>query len=326
MSQDALRAVAECDFETASSLLTRYLAQPRSDSEIAWAYIHLANSLAVTAQAAEAVRAHETFEQWVAGKYPLLSSKWPYYPAGDDSQEAQMGPDEIRVTFLSQSVEFATAYTAVGRYDDYVAKADAALARLTPTRDNLEQRVEALKIFMTVAQVASDFERAERHLLAIHAIADEAANPPQALQLHAFAVTYEIHLARARNDPARVAERLQQAQLLLEQLERNGPAGTDVAAYRHELAHHLTQAGQYDRALPLLDANLSAGGHSGNGYAWLMHAAAVWKVTRDRPRTLALLRAARDHDPRDLTGDFRTSAFQDVHDDPEFLHAISRPR
>jgi hypothetical protein len=27
--------------------------------------------------------------------------------------------------FLSQSVQFATAYRAVGRYDDYVSKADA---------------------------------------------------------------------------------------------------------------------------------------------------------------------------------------------------------
>ena len=45
---------------------------------------------------------------------------------------------------------------------------------------------------------------------------------------------------------------------------------------------------------------------------------------RDRPRTLALLREARDHDPRDLTNEFRTSAFEDVQDDPEFLQAISR--
>ena len=64
--------------------------------------------------------------------------------------------------------------------------------------------------------------------------------------------------------------------------------------------------------------------HGDHGYAWLMHAAAVWQVSRDRPRTLALLREARDHDPRDLTNEFRTPAFQDVQDDPEFLQAISR--
>jgi tetratricopeptide (TPR) repeat protein len=296
----------ECDFEATSKLLTRYLAQPLSDSETAWAYIHLANSLAVAEHAAEAVHAHETFERWLPGKSPWLSSKWPYYAAPDGSPEVRMGPDEIRLTFLAQSVEFATAYAAVGRYDDYVAKADAALAGLTPTPDNLEEvRFDGLKIFMTASQVAGDFERAERHLLAMHAIADQAEDPSKALQRHAFAVTYEIQLARGRNDPARFAEKLQQALLLLEELENNGSSGTDLPGYRHELAHHLTQAGQHDLALRLLDANLSTGGHFGNGYAWLMHAAAVWQVTRDRPRALGLLRDARAHDGRDWLAIFR---------------------
>jgi hypothetical protein len=40
----------ECDFEARSKLLTRYLAQPLSDSETAWAYIHPANSLAAIFQ------------------------------------------------------------------------------------------------------------------------------------------------------------------------------------------------------------------------------------------------------------------------------------
>jgi tetratricopeptide (TPR) repeat protein len=315
----------ECDFEATSKLLTRYLAQPLSDSETAWAYINLANSLAVTEHAAEAVHAHETFERWLPGKSPRLSSTWPYYPAPDGSPEVKMGPDEIRVTFLAQSVEFATAYAAVGRYADYVAKADAALAGLTPTQDNLEVRFYGLLIFMTASEVAGDFERAERHLLAMHAIADQAENASKVAELHAFAVTYEIQLARGRNDPARVAEKLHQALLLLQELEKNGSSGTDLHGYRHHLAHHLTQVGQHDLALPLLDANLSTGGHSGNGYAWLMHAAAVWQVTRDGARALGLLRDARAHDGRDLVGDFQAfAAFRDVKDDPEFLQAISR--
>jgi tetratricopeptide (TPR) repeat protein len=315
----------ECDFEATFTLLTRYLVQPLSDSETAWAYINLANSLAVTGHAAEAVHTHETFERWLPGKSPRLSSRWPYYPAPDGSPEVRMGPDEIRMTFLAQSVEFATAYAAVRRYDDYVAKADAALAGLTPTQDNLEVRFYGLLIFMTASQVAGDFERAERHLLAMQAIADQAEDAWKALQLHAFAVTYEIQVARGRNDEARVGEKLQQALLLLEELEKNGSSGTDLPGYRHELAHHLTQAGQHDLALRLLDANLSTGGHFGNGYAWLMHAAAVWQVTRDRPRALGLLRDARAHDGRDLVGEFQALAgFCDVKDDPEFLQAISR--
>jgi len=178
---------------------------------------------------------------------------------------------------------------------------------------------------MTASQVAGDFERAERHILAMHAVADEAQDASKAAQLHAFAVTYEIQLARARNDPERVAEKLRQALSVLEQLGKNPSSGTDLRGYRFELAHHLTRDGQYDAALPLLDANLTTGGHFGNGYAWLMHAAAVWHVTHDRPRVLALLRDARSHDGRDLVGEFQALAgFNDVKDDPEFLRAISK--
>ena len=50
------------DFNRAAALLTRYLAQPLSDSELAWAYMHLANAPAVAERAAEAVLLHETFE------------------------------------------------------------------------------------------------------------------------------------------------------------------------------------------------------------------------------------------------------------------------
>src|SRR6186997_322933 len=73
----------ECDFEATSRLLTRYLAQSLSESETAWAYIHLANSLAVAEHAAEAVHVHETFERWLPGTSPRLSSTWPYYPPPD---------------------------------------------------------------------------------------------------------------------------------------------------------------------------------------------------------------------------------------------------
>lgn len=308
-----------------ADVLRRYLSQPLSDSETAWAYRTLANVLACSEHAAEAVDVHEAFERWLPGKSPRLSAEVPWYPA-DDSPDATMGPDALRVDFLGQSVQFATAYAAIGRYDDFVAKADAALAGLTPTNDNLEVRFYGLLIFMTASQLAGDFERAERRIGEMHAIADQAENASKASQLHAQAVTYEIQLARARNDTARVAAKLQQALSWLEELERKGSSGSDLNGYRFELAHHLTQSGRHDLALPLLDAKLAAGGgsHGDHRYPWLMHAAAVWQVTRDRPRTLALLREARAHDPRDLTNDFRASAFEDVQDDPEFLQAIAR--
>jgi len=307
-----------------ADLVRRYLSQPLSDSETAWAYQTLANVLACSEHAAEAVDVHEAFERWLPGNSPRLSATFPHYPATDASPHATIGADEIRVHFLGQSVQFAAAYGAIGRYSDFISKADAALAGVTPTPENASARFYAVRIYMTAALIAGDFEGAERYLRAMHAIADEAGAPELA-SLQAMALLAEIDVARWRNDEGRRSEKLRQALSLLEEVERTGPADW-LRGYRHELAHLLIQRRSYDLALPVLDAKLAAGdgSHGDHGYAWLMHAAAVWKVTRDRPRTLALLREARDHDPRDLTNDFRTSAFEDVQDDPEFLQAISR--
>jgi len=310
-----------------AALLNRYLSQPLSDSETAWAYRTLANVLACSEHAAEALDVYERFESWLPGKSPRLSAKWPGYPAPESSLELTMGPDEIRLHFLAQSVQFATSYGVAGRYAEYVSKFDDALARVTPTDDNVDVRVTAVGISLDASHIAGDFERAERCLLMMHAIASEDRDADRAARLRGLILTWEIQLARARNDAARITAKCQEALSLLDRLERKGSSARALGGFRHNLAHHLNQSGRYDLALPVLDAKLVAGGgsHGDHGYAWLMHAAAVWKVTRDRPRTLALLREARDHDPRDLTNDFRTSAFEDVQDDPEFLQAISRP-
>jgi hypothetical protein len=309
-----------------TTLLTRYLAQPLSDSEAAWAYKHLANAFACGERAAEAVLVHEAFERWLPGKSPSLSVKAPcFYPAPEGSAEATMGPEEIRVQFLAQSVQFATSYGAIGRYDDFVAKADAALAGVTPTTDNLRERFFGVYIFMDASQLAGDFERAEQRILEMRALADQAKDASKRAELHSFALTSEIQLARGRNDPQRVAAKLQQAVSLLEELEKSASPGYGwVRGFRHNLSHHLIAEGRHDLVLAVLNPLLASGDHLGS-YTRLMHAAAVWKVTRDRPRTLALLRDARNSEVRDLTGDFRgTQGFGDVADDPEFLQAISR--
>jgi tetratricopeptide (TPR) repeat protein len=309
-----------------ADLLRRYLSQPLSDSETAWAYQTLANVLACNEHAAEAVDVHEAFERWLPGSSPRLSTKFPRYPAPERSREPAMGPDEIRLEFLSQSVQFATAYGAVGRYADYVAKFDDALAQLTPTNENVELRVSAVGISLDASHIAGDFERAERCLSIMHAIASEDRDAVRAALLRGRILTWEIQLARARNDAARITAKLEEGLSLLDELEKKVPSERALSGYRHNLAHHLTQSGRHDLALPLLDANLAAGdgSHGDHGYTWVMHAASVWRVTRDRSRTLALLREARDRDPRDLTNEFRIGAFDDVQDDPEFLQAISR--
>ena len=315
-------------FADFAALLNQYLVQPLSDSEVAWAYQTLANVLACDEHAAEALDVYERFERWLPGKSPRLAEKFPGYPASENALEPTMGPDEIRLRFLSQSVQFATSFDRAGRYTEYVSTFDGALARVTPTGDNVEFRVNSLGISLTASHIAGDFERAERCLTLMRAIADEERDADSAARLRGRILTFEIQLAHASNDAARITAKLDEALSLLEELEKKASSGRALSGYRHNLAHHLTQSGRHDLALPVLDANLAAGGgsHGDHGYTWIMHAASVWKVTRDRSRTLALLREARDRDPRDQADDFRIGAFDDVQDDPEFLQAISRRR
>jgi hypothetical protein len=72
-----MRSIRAWDFNSLARLLTRYIAQPLSDSEKAWAFMNLANAFAVGERAAEAVALHETFEAWLPGKLPRLSSRFP---------------------------------------------------------------------------------------------------------------------------------------------------------------------------------------------------------------------------------------------------------
>ena len=97
-----------------ADLLRRYLSQPLSDSETAWAYQTLANVLACSEHAAEALDVYERFERWLPGKSPRLSANPPGYPAPESALELTMGPDEIRLHFVSQSVQFAMPYRVAG--------------------------------------------------------------------------------------------------------------------------------------------------------------------------------------------------------------------
>jgi hypothetical protein len=230
----------EADVTRFAGLLTRYLSQPLSDSEAAWAYKHLANVFACSGQPAEAVRVHEAFERWLPGKSPRLSVEPPSYnPAPQDSRVEAMGPADIRLQFLAQSVQFATSYGAVGRYSDYVAKADAALTGLAPTRDNLRLRFFAILIFVDAARLAGDFDRAERGILQANAVAEQTEDARVA-ELRAFTVLSEIQLARRLEDRARCAQKLQEALSLVEGLEKDPQSTREWRWFRDALVDYFT--------------------------------------------------------------------------------------
>ena len=313
------------DWPGQAALLMRYLTQPLSDSETAWAYVHLANAIVVSGSAAGAVLAHEAFERWMPQRSPLLSADWPYYPVSEDTSGPVYAGEEVRLLFLAQSGEFATSYLGVWRNNDYLAKIDAALSGIPVTPANRKQRFYVLRMATCACESAGDLDRSKRYVQQMHALAAGAEDEALKGELQAKALLHEMGLARLKNDEAALMAHVAEMTSLLNAIEREawGRAGW-VCGERHNFACQLVDGRRHDLALPLWEANAANGGQDG-GWGWLMYAATVWQVTQDRPRTLALLREARADDDRDMVPLFaKRPEFAGVRDDPEFLRAVSR--
>ena len=313
------------DWAALAALLMRYLTQPLSDSETAWAYVHLANMIAVGGSAAGAVLAHEAFERWMPGKSPRLSAHWPYYPVSEDISDAVYAGAEVRLLFLAQSGEFATSYLGVWRNNDYLAKVDAVLSEIPVTPGNRGRRFFVLRMAANACESAGDLDRARQYIQQMHTLAAGAEDEAVKAELQAKALGHDIGLAHRMKDEAAFASHVAEMTALLNAAEQKGwgQAGW-VRGERHNLACQLVWGERYDLALPLWEANAASGGQVG-GWGWLMYAATFWRLTQDRPRTLALLREARTYDDRDMTSLFtERPEFAGVRDDAEFREAIGR--
>ena len=313
------------DFPALSGFLMRSLNQSLSDSETAWVYLHLANAIAMSGSPAGAVLAHEAFERWLPGRSPRLSAHWPYYPVSEDTPDAVYAGAEVRLLFLSQSGEFSTSYLGIWRNNDYLAKVDAVLSEIPITPRNRWRRFFVLRMAANACESAGDLDRARQYIQQMHVLAAEAEDETLKADLQVKAVGHEIDLARRKKDEAAFDARVLEAMALLnaaEQKEMN-PAGW-IRSERHNLACQLVNGNRYELALPLWESIAQTGGQVG-GWGWLMYAATLWQLTRDRPRTLALLREAHAFDDRDMVPLFaERPEFAGVRDEEEFLEAIGR--
>ena len=316
------------DWAALAALLMRYLTQPLSDSDTAWAYVHLANMIAVSGSAAGAVLAHEAFERWLPSKSPLLSGDWPYYPVSEDTSgpgRSVYAGEEVQILFLSQSGEFTISYFSVWRNNDYLAKVNAALSKFPITPKNRYQRFFVLRMASNAAEAAEDLDRAQSYIQQMHVLAAGAENETLKVELQAKAIGSDVHLAHRRKDEeAYIAHVAKLTTLLDTASQRETNSAGWIRGERHNLACTLAVNAQYELALPLWEANAESGGQDG-GWGWLMHAATLWHMTQDRERTLDLLREARADDDRDMAPLFAVRPeFAGVRDDPEFREAIGR--
>ncbi len=331
------------DWQALSTLLMRYLTQPLSDSETAWAYLHLANTIALGGSAAGAVLAHEAFERWMPGKSPLLSAQWPYYSVSKDTADASYAGDEVRLLFLSmfadfpisqwnlnvwhnsESVEFITSFLKAWYNTDYLAKVDAVLADIPETPRNRRLRFLVLDKAANACGSIEGMERARRYVQQQRDLAERSADASERAELTAQAIGHMAYLAQRQHDDVLFTKYVGEMLALLNAATlTEGISAHWLRGQRQAFAFVLMRANRHDLALPLWEANAASGGHF-NSAGDLHHAATVWKLTRDRERTLSLLRDTFTHTQRkeDVAPMFmHRPEFADVREDPDFLQAI----
>lgn len=309
-----------------AALLMRFLRDTRDDSESTWAYLHMANALAIGGQPVGAVLAHQSWEQWASGRQPRLSSQWPYPPLAIDEANGYTTPDDVRLLFLSQSAEFASAYLAVGRLPEYLRRIDEHLARPRATKGDIQLRFYGLRMAAQVCVNNNDFSRARGYVEQMYALGGSASDAEARARWQAQTLGDHLNVLRSAGDSAEYVRRAKELGDLLMEQTRSGRGDTGwVRGERHNLAHQLTMNGQYAEALTLWESNARSGGQL-NGWGHLLHAGTVWHEKGDRARTLSLLRDASAHDDRDLTDLFRgRPEFAAVYEDGEFLTAVQKP-
>jgi len=333
------------DWQTLSTLLMRYLSRPLSDSETAWAYIHLAGAIAATGSAAGAVLAYETFERWIPGKSPILSAEWPHYPEGKDRDCTTYSSDEVRLLFLlkfaefplsywnlnagnnSESMEFVVSSLKAWYNSDYLAKVDALLSSNPRTQHNPSLHFRVLQQAANACASIHNVEGINRYIQLMLGLAGQCEDTSLGAELKIKALGQAVHYARHSKDDTAFTELVEEMMALLNIAAQNeGSSVSWIRGQRQALAFQLMRGNRYDLALQLWDANEASGGQF-NGYGCVSYAGTIWKMTNDEERTLTQLTRARAQENRDvdmIPMFTRCPEFADVWENPAFLQAVSR--
>jgi RNA polymerase sigma factor (sigma-70 family) len=305
------------------ALLERYLSQAIPVSDAAWAHYHRVNSLACGGGTAEAtVQAQKEFTAFLVGKKPRLQRDWPFGPIPEGDPNA-LGDDEIPYWVWCKSGEFARAYQALGRTEEFLRRVNDVFDAVPPSPANRQERFYCLRMAYLLLEKEGDEARAEECIAQMRALSEEETDPAAAEYWQVMALGHQIDLHRRFG---RKAEADAVAADIARRLD--GPWESEpewVRGERHDLAHRLTFGGNYPLALRLFE-RIEASGGQVNPWGYLMYAAAVWGATGDRPRALALIREAACREEREVIALLRqTPNLGPLADDPEFAAAAKKP-
>jgi hypothetical protein len=227
----------------------------------------------------------------------------------------------------------ATVWRDAGRGDEWLRLAESALARAGKTPAN---RLKRFHLLRTMAELylapVGHLSEARATIAKIAEIADEETDPIAAERWRLEERTTLMHHLAGQKDYADNGAVLAIGQDVvprLGSLERHFAAAGEPApwwlkTFQHNAACSLAGAKAYDLANQLFEKVIASG--RAIGYAYLRFASVVWATTRDRERTVGLLREAAARDSRDILPLVRDlPEFADVLEEPEFVAATRPP-
>lgn len=331
------------DWTTAADFLERYLSQPDlTASQTAWARYQQLIFLNMGYGRLANVLRHRAFLNWMQQQIAQESFQ-------DDALVLSRGgglvapeapdrlPKECLMLWAVNLMGVVTSWKNTGHVTEWLSLAEAALTATPRTATTREFR-QNLLVTMSFVSRSDDGIRIIERLMPLAEEAEAEENDWKTPRWR-FAASYRraevllqySHYAAAKagdNAPtmplAEIEEVIQLKDAwepLLEGAEWD--KRYELASARVNCAYLLRNSGRHERAIPLFQQVFDAG--FGCYISYFECAASLWYARHDRAETLALLRrAAAERGASNPLKDFKNQQqFADVHDDPEFLAALS---
>jgi RNA polymerase sigma factor (sigma-70 family) len=320
------------DHDSNVALMRRYLTQPLSISEEAWARFFLVNTLSGAERSQEVVSVQEELSRWMESltpdNMPRLSCAWPFLPVPDTDSTTEIYPQDSLLLWTHYIPVSPNDWVKVGRLDDWLQRFHQILDNVPATDANRQQRFYFLRIALWTLLPLGRTEEAETLLLRVEALADEETNPLSVFHWRGHAIY--LRMVQAKGDAETLRQVGDRAAVLLslyEQALRAGEADSAIVTrfsiLRDNIASVAADQDLYTLAVPLLTAQILSGRAS--EWVYVRLAKCVWASTHNKKDTLFLLRQGM---LRNSAGDLRDwveslPIFADLVEDPEFKVAIS---
>jgi tetratricopeptide (TPR) repeat protein len=300
------------DWDTCIQLLARYLEQPHSIDDEAWARWHLTDFLAMQRRYTEAVSTHKEYLAWARRALPTDRLLW----------------------VMSDGTQ-ALSWIQLDLQDEWLQIFDDVMAGVTPSAEN---RLDRFYYLRTAGQLLINFGHNDANLRAddalqiaarIRDLADEEPSWDRSFDIKVQSCLLELDIYAVQRNIEQVRRLGIAVMAALEGRLQGFPSMVDAERERMGVlydngASPLYRARQYDLAIPLFRRSIELGSPSPHARIWL--AASLWAAAGDRQEILSLLKEAayRWHSPRRLW-DFISSVpeFHDVADTIDFKQAAS---